>query len=69
MVSGPKTLLNLILAKMGTVDTSITEMQTELAKEIKFNQDKLTNVEQQLKIMNTHLSIITGDKIVEDEIE
>ncbi len=65
--SGYKTLLKLILAKTDTIDTSVVTMNSDLTREIKFNQDKLEDVEKQLEVMNKHLAEITGDVRTIDE--
>ena len=69
MVSGFKTLLKLILAEIKTTDTSLSDLDTE----VKLTNIKLDDLKEELQtelqIMNLHLSIVTGDKIVEDDIE
>jgi len=65
MVSGPKTLLQLILAKMGDVDKSVSDL------EVKINdvRDKLDVLISESKISNKHNEEITGESIVEEDIE
>ena len=65
MVSGPKTLLQLILAKIGTVDKSIIDL------EVKTNdvRDKLDVLILELKINNKHQENITEENIVEEDVE
>ena len=50
------------------IDKMITQ-QTTNTTEIKLIKEKLDELEDQQKLMNTYLSLIVGEEIKEDEVE